>query len=78
VNKIQVSLLNASGGESLKATKFIYYKNPVPQKDRLFILTVGVSKFKDPQRNLDYSAKDARDMIRFLKNIKSHLQRSKQ
>ena len=70
VNKIQVSLLNASGGESLKATKFIYYKNPVPQKDRLFILTVGVSKFKDPQRNLDYSAKDARDMISLFEKHK--------
>jgi len=70
VNKIQVSLLNASGGESLKATKFIYYKNPVPQKDRLFIVTVGVSKFKDAQRNLDYSSKDARDMIALFEKHK--------
>ncbi|OFY16560.1 MAG: hypothetical protein A2X11_12685 [Bacteroidetes bacterium GWE2_42_24] len=63
LNKIQVSVLNDKGGESLKSTKFVYYKSEEGIKHRLFLLTIGVSHFSNKQHNLDYAAKDAADMV---------------
>lgn len=62
LNKIQVSVMNQKGGESLKANKFVYFKPPENKKDKLFLLTIGVSKFVENQNNLEYAAKDADDI----------------
>lgn len=61
-NLIMLSALNQQGGESLKESFVIEYKPNVEQKKNLYILTVGVSKYKDADRNLTFASKDANDI----------------
>jgi hypothetical protein len=64
-NKIQVSVLNQQGAESLKETFEVEYTStPVPSE--LYVVAVGVSEYADTNRNLKYAAKDARDLVSFF------------
>lgn len=63
-NKIQFSVLNDKGVESLRETAFI--ENNVQSESQLFVAAVGVSEFKDENFNLNYAAKDAQDVINLL------------
>lgn len=65
-NKIQVSVLNARGAESLRKTVYVNYTGPETKPDR-YVVTIGVSAYVDAQYNLTYAAKDARDMAAFFK-----------
>ena len=58
-NKIQVSVVNEKGAESLAETINITYTGP-SRDQRLYLLSVGVTKYRDPQNNLRYPASDAR------------------
>ena len=60
-NKIQVSVLNTAGVESLKETVEVFYDAPKVKPD-LHIVTIGVSNYKDSDYNLDYASKDATDV----------------
>jgi WD40 repeat protein len=62
-NKIQVSVLNSAGAESYREMFEIEcsYGKEIPD---LYIVTIGVSKFKDHRFNLTYAAKDAEDMVK--------------
>ena len=64
-NKIQVSVLNQRGAESFKASKFMYYEGESKKND-LYVIGIGVSRFKDSEFNLDYAAKDATDVVNQL------------
>lgn len=66
-NKIQVSVLNQKGAESFKADKFMYLDVPYSKPD-LYVISIGVSQFNDAQFNLDYAAKDAKDIISMYNN----------
>ncbi len=66
-NKIQISVLNQKAAESLKTDKFVYLNVPEVKPD-LYIIAIGVSKYKDSQFNLDYAAKDAADVANAFKN----------
>ena len=61
VNKIQVSALNQKGAESLKETIEVDCKSGNKKPD-LYLVSVGVSTYKDTRFNLDYASKDAKDM----------------
>ena len=61
-NKIQASVLNAKGVESLKDTFSIIYNGP-SQKPDVYVLAIGVSKYQDVLYNLRYAAKDALDLV---------------
>jgi WD40 repeat protein len=63
-NKIQVSVLNEKGVESLKETFSVIDKKQ--QKPDLYIVSIGVSNYKDPSFNLNYAAKDADDIAHFF------------
>ena len=63
-NKIQISSLNEVGSESLKETFFVIDNNK--QKPNLYIISVGVSNYKDANFNLNYAAKDANDISHFF------------
>lgn len=65
-NKIQISVLNQRGAESFKATKFVFYESDSKKND-LYVVGIGVSRFKDSEFNLDYAAKDATDVVSFMK-----------
>ena len=65
-NKIQLSVLNDAGQESLAET-FEVAGPPAEAKPTLYVLAVGVSKYQDPRLALRYAAKDAQDVAEFFK-----------
>jgi len=60
-NKIQVSVLNQAGAESYKET-FEIESTAGKLKPDLYLVTIGISNYKDPRYNLNYASKDAIDM----------------
>ena len=60
-NKIQVSVLNEAGVESLKETVYVNHK-PSSKKPNLYLIAAGVSNYDDPTKNLNYPTKDALDI----------------
>ena len=71
VNKIEVSALNQGGGESLKATTYITYEIPEVLSD-LYVLTIGVSDYQAPGKDLQYAAKDARDLAALYRSARGY------
>lgn len=63
-NKVQISVLNTKGAESLKET-FTVINNSDERPD-LYLVSVGVSKYKDTRFNLNFAAKDAKDVVAFF------------
>jgi WD40 repeat protein len=59
-NKIQVSVVNSAGVESLKET--ITISNTLNKEPALFVVAIGVSNYQDSVFNLEYAAKDAQDV----------------
>lgn len=59
-NKIEISALDAQGAESLRAVRTIEHVRDTA-KD-LYYLAFGVSKYKNPQYNLEYPHKDVIDL----------------
>ncbi|MES2592218.1 MAG: caspase family protein [Bacteroidota bacterium] len=61
-NKIQLSVLNSGGVESLRENLFVL--NPKSSAlPNLYLVTIGTSRYKDSRFNLKYAAKDAEDMV---------------
>ncbi len=75
INKIQISVHNEKGVESLRETYKIVYKGAVSKGD-LYIITIGVSEYKNEKFNLKYAAKDARDVAESITKNSTHLYRS--
>ena len=65
-NKIQVSVLNSAGAESLYATAEVNCTAPAA-KPNLYLVAMGVSNYANQQFNLKYAAKDAEDLAAKLK-----------
>ncbi|MEA3494703.1 MAG: caspase family protein [Bacteroidota bacterium] len=61
-NNIQISVLNQKGAESLKKSVEVFYKAP-ESKPNLYIVSIGTSKFIDSEFNLNFAAKDAKDLV---------------
>ncbi len=66
-NKIQVSVLNSAGAESLYANAEVNCTAQRP-KPTLYAVALGVSDYANPDWNLKYAAKDARDVLDRLKS----------
>ena len=60
-NKIQTSVTNSKGIESLKETFTIICDAP-PVKPDLYLITIGVFKYENSAYDLQYAAKDAQDI----------------
>jgi WD40 repeat protein/uncharacterized caspase-like protein len=60
-NKIQVSVLNQQGSESLKQTVYTNAIGPTPVSDT-YVVAIGVSQYANSRYNLRYAAKDAGDL----------------
>ena len=65
-NKIQVSVLNSAGAESLYATAEVNCTAPATRPN-LYVVSMGVSNYANSQYNLKYAAKDAEDLAGKLK-----------
>jgi hypothetical protein len=61
-NKIQLSVLNSAGAESLYANAEITCTASRP-KPTLYAVAMGVSEYANPEWNLKYAAKDAFDIL---------------
>jgi hypothetical protein len=61
-NKIQVSVLNSAGAESLYANAEVQC-TASRSKPTLFAVAMGVSEYSNPEWNLKYAAKDATDIL---------------
>lgn len=64
-NKIQISALNQAGAESLKETFYVTCTAPERKPD-LYVIGIGVGKFKTGAMNLNYPAKDVTDLAQFF------------
>jgi WD40 repeat protein len=67
-NKIQISVLNQQGVESLKQTVFTSSTAQTAPPE-VYIVGIGVSEYKDKAYNLRYAAKDANDLLAAYKAI---------
>ncbi|HEY6161658.1 MAG TPA: caspase family protein, partial [Bacteroidia bacterium] len=67
INRIQVSVTNDKGMESMRDEFEVSCQLP-DRKPDLYLLVVGVSQFKDAQHNLKYAAKDAQDLVSAFAN----------
>jgi WD40 repeat protein len=64
-NKIEASVVNRSGIESFRKPLTITYAAPKGKtvSETVYFLGIGSSRFKDSTHNLDWSAKDIRDLV---------------
>lgn len=69
-NRIQVSVKNTKGTESLKQTTYIKYSPKKTEKHNLYIVSIGVSEHDNSDINLTYAAKDAKDILTLFANNK--------
>ena len=65
-NKIQISVLNSAGAESLYANAEVNCTAERP-KPKLYAVALGVSQYERPEWCLKYAAKDATDLIGKIK-----------
>lgn len=61
-NKIEFSVLNQEGIESIRETVFITNNQPADRPD-LYLIAIGVSEYLDSTMNLNYADEDARDLV---------------
>jgi len=67
-NRIQFSCMNENGAESIYETVDLFREGDENKHD-LYIVSVGVSNYKDDRFNLTYPTKDAKDITeKFLEN----------
>jgi len=67
VNRVQVSVTNEKGIESMREV-FEVNCQKADSKPDLYMLLVGVSEFKQDKHNLKYAAKDAQDLSKAFAN----------
>lgn len=72
-NKIQISVLNDRGTESLKEN-LILFTPTTNSKPNLYIVSIGTSTYKDKRFNLKYASKDAKDVVEKFKQDKNYAQ----
>lgn len=68
-NKIRISCMNEKGVESLKESKDIIYNAPVVSKPDLYLIAMSVSNYRDSRFNLQYSAKDGKDIATMFESL---------
>lgn len=68
-NEINVSCMNEKGVESLKESVNIIYHPETIVKPNLYIIAMSVSKYMDQQYNLQYAAKDGRDIASMFNSL---------
>lgn len=73
-NRVQISVLNSKGVESLKETFDINYSGESVKSD-LYLVSIGISKYKDKNYNLDYASKDAIDIADFFENKRNKFEK---
>ncbi|MCD6556251.1 MAG: caspase family protein [Bacteroidales bacterium] len=73
-NKIQISAVNSQAYESLKESFYIRYDTEKVSPD-LYLISIGVSDYKNSDYDLKYAAKDAGDMTEMFKSDKKYFRK---
>jgi WD40 repeat protein len=68
-NNIKVSCMNEKGVESLRESVEVVYNPQQPVKPDLYIIAMSVSHYKDKNFNLQYAAKDGKDIVNMLDSL---------
>jgi len=68
-NFVRISCLNSNGVESIYESFEIFKEETITNKD-LYVVTIGVSNYKDGRFNLKYPTKDAKNMLEKLSSVK--------
>jgi WD40 repeat protein len=71
-NKIQVSVRNHAGVDSLIQTFTVNYTPKTLPKPDLYVVAVGVSVYRNSKYNLDYAARDADDIATLFQSKDAH------
>jgi ankyrin repeat protein/WD40 repeat protein/uncharacterized caspase-like protein len=66
-NLVEVQVWNNQGIASLRAGHRVQFDGEIPKPD-LYIVTIGVSRYRDSTMNLQYAAKDASDVNNLFKS----------
>ncbi len=66
-NKIETSVLNINGIESYRVPLYVRYNPLQSSPEKLHFVGIGVDRYQQPGHNLQYSAKDIRDLATQLK-----------
>ena len=66
-NRIETSISNVNGTESYRMPLIVNYIPVVKQKEKTHFIGIGIDKFVENKYNLQYSAKDIRDLAKKLK-----------
>jgi len=66
-NRIETSITNVNGTESYRMPLIVNYTPAVKHKETTRFIGIGIDQFADNQYNLQYSAKDIRDLSIKLK-----------
>jgi len=69
-NTIELSVLNIRGVESYKEKIQVTYQPQTKIKPDLYLVCIGVSEYMNKNFNLNYAAKDSRDLVNYFKNAK--------
>lgn len=69
-NRIQISVTDDKGYESLRKIFIVNCLKP-KVKGTLYLVTVGVSEYSQPEYNLTYAAKDAGDIVKYFESRKA-------
>ena len=67
-NNISVTAVNEKGIESVEELFSVHCSPASPRPRRLFYLGVGVSQYADSSMNLQYAARDAEEIAKYLEN----------
>jgi len=66
-NRIETSISNVNGTESYRMPLIVNYMPAKQQKENTHFIGIGIDQFADNKYNLQYSAKDIRDLSKKLK-----------
>jgi len=69
LNKIEVSCLNSAGVESLRNSVEVFYNPENSEKNNIYVISMAVAEYQDPQYNLNYTVNDGREIVSVLKDM---------
>ncbi len=67
LNKIEYSVVNSIGSESLHSPVFIFHEHQKEVSSTTYFVGFGIDEFEDSSYNLNYSVKDIKDLASGLK-----------
>ena len=66
-NRIETSVTNVNGTESYRMPLYLKYTSTQPIKETVHFIGIGINRFADSRRNLQWCVKDIRDLALKLK-----------